>query len=119
MSKKDIIIKIINLPHSFYNLRTVSIYSLLEDTDYFQVHDQISVNDISEELNNNPNVINDWLIWSENKRVDIGWFFQINKGQYLVGYLANGKATKTETYLDKIYACATFIKHEVENVRIH
>ncbi|MGN6637733.1 MAG: hypothetical protein ACTHJ8_02405 [Mucilaginibacter sp.] len=118
MSTKDTIIKIINLPYSFYNLETVSIYSLLKGTDYFQFHDQINVDDISKELSNAPEVINNWLTWSENKRVDTGWFFEINNGQCRVGYVSAGKVTKTETYQDKIYACATFIKYEIESIRV-
>src|SRR6202000_2497304 len=114
---QDIIIKIINIPHGFYTLRDISAYTFLKNTGYFEIQYRINENDIVKELTNYPNIVNDWLSWSENKRVDSGWYFKATKNVYVVGYFALNKTVESEIYSDVIQACASFIKHEIENIR--
>ena len=114
---RSIIIKIISIPHDFYTLGDISIYKLLENTGYLKIQGQINESDIMKELNNYPHVVNDWLSWSENKRVNSGWYFKAIENGYLVGYYSRNKTEESQIYSDVVQACASFIRHEIESVR--
>ncbi len=121
VTKKNInqaIEKVVNLPSQFYNLENISIYSLLEETGYFEIPDKINEENILVELVNHPECIEQWLDWSENKRVTSGWYFRKSKnGKYIVGYFPEKETIKS---IESSYAselCAKFIKREIEDIR--
>jgi len=113
--------RILSLPERFYIPgNNQSIYSLLQDTGYFETHIEINENSIKEALEQHPQYVDQWLQWSEDRRVDSGWFFlQNNNQKYLVGFLdANKGTTEKMEYFDRKSACAVFIKRELESIRI-
>ncbi|HMV12471.1 MAG TPA: hypothetical protein PKD88_12365 [Nitrosomonas sp.] len=111
----DILYKLITLPREFSQLNTVSMYDLLKRTGYADLSKSISEDDLYEKLLAHPEVITDWLEYSEDKRC-AGWYFRSsNSDRYLVGYYGNGESFETE-YSDKLKACAVFIKHELTNI---
>ncbi len=116
--KKDQIIKdIIFLPKRF-SKGDASLYSLLKESGYFEVHNQISEADIFEKLIQNLECIDLWLRLSSDKRSNSGWYFKQNdSNMYIVGYFPPSDNYKTIEYLDRIEACSTFIKREIENIR--
>lgn len=61
MSDREIIKKLILIPQLFNEIRTVSIYDLLEQTGYFQHYEQIPEKDILLELIQNPGSVSEWL----------------------------------------------------------
>lgn len=96
-----------------------SIYTLLQETGYFELHSQILECDIHEAVTQHPECVHQWLAWSEDKRTDGGWYFQQDeRGKYIVGLFApeEGSSQRTE-YSDANSACAAFIKHEIESIR--
>jgi len=118
MGKPRTIHDIIFLPDRFYSEGNVSIYSLLKESGYFELHDQISEADIFQELTQHLECIDQWLNWSENKRSSSGWYFRENEnGQYVVGYFPLQERLKTTEYCDKTEACSAFIKREIEDIR--
>lgn len=97
----------------FSQKRTVSIYDLLQQTGYSKVAENISEQDIYQELAKNPDFVDDWLVYSEDKRTTGGWYFKKgDKNKYLVGCVDETGVTETE-YADKIKACAKFVKQEL------
>jgi len=113
-----IVDKIINIPEKFYKQGDVSIYSLLKETGYFELYDQINVEDIYSALKNKRDEIHNWLQWSEDKRSNSGWYFTANEtGEYIVGYFPVKEGIATERYTDVFLACAHFIKKEIEVIR--
>lgn len=118
MGKVRTIQDIIFLPNKFYNEGNVSIYSLLKESGYFELHNQISEADIFEELTQHLEYIDQWLRWSENKRSSSGWYFRENEsGKYVVGYFPFQESLKAIEYFDKAEACSAFIKREIEDIR--
>ncbi|MCB0753139.1 MAG: hypothetical protein KDC52_16830, partial [Ignavibacteriae bacterium] len=88
MNQNEIIRDIIILPCVFNKNQNKSIYYLLEETGYFKVFDRISKENIYNELKKVPEYVNEWLIWSENKRSSSGWYFLVNNNEkYQVGFL--------------------------------
>jgi hypothetical protein len=120
MNIEDVIQKIISLPKVFNDLSDVSIFELIKETGYFQMHDQILEQNIREELNRHPEYVKEWLNYSEDKRSDSGYYFkQDDRDNYVVGYYdkKNRKQPK-RIYTNQIEACASFVKNEIEDIRI-
>ena len=110
----NLILKLISLVRDFNQIRTVSIYELLQQTGYPNSAGQIAEQDLYKELVANPSFVNDWIEYSEDKRTDGGWYFkQAASGKYLVGCAGNTGIAETE-YDDKIKACAKYIKQELD-----
>jgi len=117
MEKVNVIKNIINLPQEFCK-GSVSIFSLLQESGYFDLYEQITEKDIKEELTQHLECIKEWLLYSEDKRNTSGWYFvQNNIEKYIVGYFSLEENEITYEYLDKVEACAVFIKKEIETIR--
>ena len=117
MMKHHIIRDIIFLPKRFSEGNS-SIYSLLKESGYFGLHNQIGEADIFEELTEHLECIDQWLSLSENKRSSSGWYLKQNdSGKYVVGYFPPQENLITTEYIDKAEACAVFIKREIEDIR--
>jgi hypothetical protein len=118
MNKDSAINNIIYLPGRFYKHKDVSIYSLLKESGYFELHDQISEANIFDELTKHSECIDQWLAWSANKRSSSGWYFKQNEnGKYIVGFSPPNENLKVTEYFDIAEACAAFVKREIEDIR--
>lgn len=113
--------QIVTLPRRFHSLGNVSIFSLLEATGYFELHDQISEGDIRVALLCCPECVKEWMQYAEDKRTSSGWYVtQNDEGCYETGYFdiaAVPNVTNRVQYENAIDACAAFIKHEIESIR--
>jgi hypothetical protein len=118
MNKGEIVAQIATLPQRFRSLGDVSMFSLLEATNYFAFHDRISEADIGAALARYPESVEAWIQYSEDKRTS-GWYIvQHDTDGYEVGYAAaNGDRSEQVCCDNRIKACASFIKHELENIR--
>ena len=118
MKTEDILVDLIRLPRMF-NAGDVSMYELLRQTGYFELHDQISEAAIRQTLDWHPECVDDWISYSEDKRTSSGWFIkQENSAKYRVAYFScEGDKGLQTSYVDRIEACAAFIKHELEDIR--
>lgn len=118
MKVNDTLNGLINLPRKFNSVGNKSIYDLLKETGYFEIHDKISVESIRNRLAQSPEYVKDWILYSEDKRSSSGWYFKQEDSQrYVVGFL-NGKGNNSHNeYADRFEACANFIKHEIDNIR--
>ena len=118
MKVNDALNGLINLPRKFNSVINKSIYDLLKETGYFEIHDKISVESIRNRLAQSPEYVEDWILYSKDKRNSSGWYFKQEDSQrYVVGFL-NGKGNNShKEYADRLEACAIFIKHEIDNIR--
>ena len=112
--------QIATLPRRFQSLAYVSMSSLVEAIGYFGFHDQISEADIRAALARCPECIREWMQYSEGKRTSSGWYLTHNdEGCYEVGYVTErGELQQRMAYSNSTDACAAFIKHELENIRL-
>ena len=118
MKVNDALNGLINLPRKFNSVINKSIYDLLKETGYFEIHDKISVESIHNRLAQSPEYVEDWILYSEDKRSSSVWHFKQEDSQrYVVGFL-DGKGNNSHSkYHDRLEACAIFIKHEIDNIR--
>lgn len=115
----DLCVNIINFPRVMSQKGDVSFYSLLKKIGYFEMHDQITVKTLREALLEYPGCVNDWIQFSEDQRCSPAWFFRQNGTDYEVGYWSSKADDAPPTkYSDSLEACAIFIKHKIEGVRL-
>ncbi|MFP4370527.1 MAG: hypothetical protein ACLFR2_13190 [Candidatus Kapaibacterium sp.] len=120
METKRIIRRILSLPEKFYSPENnQSIYSLLQETGYFEAFNNINESTVKEALEHKPQYVDQWLSWSGDKRTDSGWYFiQDGNQKYIVGFLDCDKGTiEKMEYSDRKSACASFIIQEIESIR--
>lgn len=112
--------RIIHLPRLFKSLGNKSMHSLLRDTGYFEIADQIYEEDIGKALKQHPECINEWQLVSDDKRTTSGWYFkELDNGKYIVGYFDLKRKDNSDVEFSDIReACAFFIKHEIEDIRL-
>ncbi|MCK5600801.1 hypothetical protein KAR91_02970 [Candidatus Pacearchaeota archaeon] len=116
MKIEEVLSKIILMPQTL-KLQNISIYELLKETGYFQVYNKITKKIIHKKLSQFSEHIDEWIIYSEDKRTDSGCFIKQDGKDYLVGFITKEGKSKQKKYMDKIKALATFIKYEIENIR--
>lgn len=113
----EVIERIINLPFDFSH-KNKSIYSLLQESGYFESNNLINEDQIAEMLHKHPQSIDDWLRWSENKRTSSGWYFKKDeKERYGVGHYPDNNF-QYMVFADKFQACAAYIKREIDTIKI-
>ncbi len=118
MDAKSVAFKVIHLPKNYYTEKNSSLFTLLNETGYFDLDNHLDEDNFVSSLKQYPECINDWLIWSDNKRTRIGWYFGIGADQnYFVGYFPNDIIRPEKIFNDGNEACAYFIKQEIESIR--
>lgn len=114
MNLNDTINQIIDIPRRFYELKNISIYSLLEESGYFNVQQQINEANILVAIINNPRTVESWMRLSENKRIASGWYIaDSGDDRYIVGYYPENEFDAIK-YQNANEACAAFIIKELE-----
>jgi hypothetical protein len=72
----------------------------------------ITVEAVKAVLNADPKLIDEWLLWSEDKRSP-AWFWYDENGSYVVGHYPRGDRM---VFPDATSACAEFIIRELRSI---
>jgi len=119
-----IIENVVKMPFEMYTKRSISIHKLFKKSGYCNYCDFINENNIKNYLFENRKYINDWINYSDDKRVDKGYFIRkIVNNKYEIGLLniydKNNKIKiiKEFNLSEEIEACAYFILLELEDFR--
>lgn len=95
--------------------RKDSLVGAITKTGYFDASDALELESISRYLKEHPNLIDDWLTYSGDKRSAPSWYFRrAGDGRYEVGFFPKEKPT---FYADPSVACAIFILNELRGAR--
>lgn len=114
---KETIEKIIHFPYDYRIRRNISPVNLIKESGYPEFHLKINEEEIAAVLNQYPDMIKEWLLWSENKRSNPTWHFEkFEDGTYEVAYSTEGLHPEINT-TDEFKACAAFIKREMERYK--
>jgi hypothetical protein len=112
--------EIVTMPRRMHS-EDKSPFALLEATGYFELHDQVSVSDIREVVSHTSECVQEWMQYSEDQRSS-AWYFTLNdEGLYETGHFdirSVPNDTNRVQYENAIDACAAFIKHEIESIRV-
>ena len=116
----EIATEIVTIPRKFHT-RNMSIFDLLKETGYFELHNEVSVTDIRNALGRDPTCVQEWMQYIDDQRCSSSWYFVLNdEGLYEVGfYDSNSDPARSNqvVYENAIDACAAFIKHQIESIR--
>ena len=110
----DLIIRnICELPVNF-SVNNKSPLQLAMESGFLNYNKEIKPVLIKKYLENHPHLIEEWIIWSENKRTDKGYFLQLGD-KFIVGYIDSTKKglMKTIEYKTALDACSDFILLEI------
>jgi hypothetical protein len=108
------------MPSDFHRLRNRSMLDLLKSAGYVDAHDTITEEQFRAVFEANPDLIQTWIVHSENQRTKYGYYLlppgvSPNRGsEWIVGYHPRGAE---ERFRDGPAACARFVKFEAENLR--
>jgi hypothetical protein len=116
----DIATEIVTIPRKFHT-RDMSIFDLLKETGYLELHKEVSVSDIRNALALDPACVQEWMQYIDDQRCSSSWYFALNdEGLYEVGfYDSNTDPARSDqvVYENAMDACAAFIKHQIESIR--
>jgi hypothetical protein len=115
ISKENCLEKICNLPIDF-QISNKSSVTLLQESNFIKYSNIISKQDIMDYLLLHKNLIDNWKIWSENKR-SMGYYLLINSEKYFIGSLhKNGNENFSKSFTTAEDGCAEFILKEVSTI---
>ena len=116
---KRTIKKLINLPFDFYLKANIFQLALVRESGYFELYEQIHEDDISAMLHLQPELIDQWLQWSDDNRSSSRWGFgRSERGKCLVGHWPEGEEFDDIETSNQFYACAAYIKGDLESIRL-
>lgn len=115
--QNEIIHNILSIPERFKRANNISVNDLLKETGYFQKYESVTEENIKEILLVNYEYIDVWSSYSEDKRSESGYYFKYDNNNYVVGYLDKSGKVSEKRYSEKVDACASFIKSEIEEIR--
>ena len=109
------------MPRKFHT-RATSIFDLLKETGYFELHNGVSVSDIRNALARDPACVQEWMQYIDDQRCSSSWYFVLNdEGLYEVGFYDSNadpaRSNQVVQYENAMDACAAFIKHQIESIR--
>lgn len=120
---RDINDVILNVCHWVRRYRTAkgstTPRDLYHETGYDACHQQITEADIESVLRNDPQLIDEWELFSMDQRWAPSWWFS-RKGEGVseVGFYHNDQVKRRQySFTDDFKACAFFIKMMMERLR--
>ena len=115
---EQIVEKVVKLPFDFHRMNK-SIYTLLEESGYFENYNQVDESNILIAIKKQPDLVNDWLQYSDDQRSSPCWYFKQSddKKYFFVGHYTESKKFEGINFTNKLEACAAFVKRYIELVR--
>jgi hypothetical protein len=109
--------ELVSLPRRYRKQKTVSIYELLGRTGYFERRDTLSLEAVRTALAKNPESLEEWLEYSQDKRTGSGWYLRGESGRFEVAHLqADGRVADERLYTNLEEACANFVLRELAEI---
>jgi len=75
--------------------------------------EEMTVSAVTAVLNEDPQLIEEWQRWSDDKRTSSGWFLSHENGSHEVGHLPDGHR---RAFADAVSACADFVLKEIQDI---
>ncbi len=89
---------------------------LLKESGYLGCKNGVEKDVVIKFLENHPDLIKEWLIYSLDKRTSIGWYLLCEDSVWTVGYLNHGGREKEHKFISGFEACAIFIINEIKQL---
>jgi len=112
MTLDAVVERLSRLPVDFYG-GSKSMVQLISESEVARFPSALSAQRICTYIAANPQIVDHWLRWSENKRVSAAWYFIRRAGGFAVGFHPDREVLN---FSDPCLACAEFIAREVGSV---
>jgi hypothetical protein len=89
---------------------------LLQETGLDQHRSLMTKSAVAQYLSQHPDTMQAWFRWSEDKRVDSGWYICRQESGYIVGCHPGGEKLR---FTDAVEACTAFVMRDVANMLDH
>jgi hypothetical protein len=91
--------------------------SLVSATGYERHRKTISVDEIRQALAERPELADEWIDYSADRRVTQGWYYRpVSTGEFEVGYAGVATEGREHVFGDKLQACAEFVIRELDDI---
>lgn len=120
MNYQETIESICRMALNFETRENISMVALLKESGYTAIHTDITEKELSEYFRNNPDLIETWLLETDNKRTSVGWYIKepgdsfTKSKQWVVGLYPTGEIKE---FREAAEACGFYVKMEVEEIR--
>jgi len=111
MNREETLEAICNMVVTFNSRRDFSMLELMNSSGYRGLKQEISEDLIQEYLEKNSELVESWVMESENTRGSPAWYISNKGSKWLVGLYPGGKELE---FNDKYKACACYIKNYME-----
>jgi hypothetical protein len=111
-----VLAKICSIPQDFRG-GSLSPRQLVADSGYRDVRSTLTVGELAEYLGARPALIDDWYIWSQDKRTSEGWYLSLWSAGGCIGYV--GRRDPELQFPSRAEACAQFIVRELATIDSH
>jgi hypothetical protein len=105
--------RVCHLPRDFRLVGTKSVIQLAEEIGIPAHRECITSSAVESQLLTQPELVDDWLLWSADQRCSPAWYFCEDGEEYVVGYGPKGEEKR---FTNRISACTQFVIHEVGNI---
>jgi len=112
----DVISKVCLIPRDFKVSGNRSMIQLLQESGYLGCKNGVVKDEVIKFLENHPDLIEDWQIYSLDKRTSTGWYLLYEDSVWTVGYLNDGGREKEHKFVSGFEACAVFIINEIKQL---
>ena len=112
---QDVVTKVCAVPSDLHQRGDVSVVRLLQESGYEAVRGAVSAPAIQQHLETHPHLIDEWAVYSNDKRRSSGWYF--DDSRYSTGHFSSAAGrTREQVFSERSRACAEFIKHELDSI---
>ena len=111
-SIEDLIVALCSLPLKLSRGDGISMLQAIDESGYRGNESAVKESDIRQYLSEQPQLVREWSLYSENKRTDTGWYFDYELMQ--VGLFVRDGREHIRTFDDVASACSCFIKNEID-----
>jgi hypothetical protein len=120
MNLQETIKSVCRMALDFEETGNISMVALLKKSGYTAIHSDITEKELSEYFRNHPDLLETWLMESDNKRTSAGWYIKepgdsFTKSKlWVVGFYPDGE---TREFHEVAEACGFYVKMEAEEIR--
>ena len=116
--KKQVIVEnpivsaVCQIPIAYRRSDRESLQQLVVKSGYFEKPDELSVSAVAEFLRRNPELVDQWFYFCEDKRTTAGWYIIDERYRFVVGQINGPKMAIS----DRVAACAEYVVREIGEV---